>query len=227
MRLTNSQVILAAEDYNLTTLVAVKREYDIQTSDQDVYLSSQIAHASDAIASYCGRIFALQTYLDSFRLHWRRGRGHFLFLAQRPVIPGSLTITRDSSLLVEDIDYYVSYAGGEVRLPHSSGGIKIDVTYSAGWILPGWESSGGSGTVAMHLPLTIESAALQMILSSRQSGRLAWTDRNPLIRSETIEGVGTLQYSQTAIGSSASNSVSGISPQVASLLAPFCEPTLA
>jgi hypothetical protein len=233
MQPTNSEVVVAAADYNLTTLAAIKLEYDIQTTDQDAYLESKIPRVSDAIASYCNRIFALQTYQDSFRSHFRHwghigGRiGSILFLSQRPLVPGSVSVTRDEELLVEDTDYQVLNGRGEIKLLWESWGQEIDVVYSAGWVLPGWAISSGSGAPADTLPPVIEDAALMMILSSRQAGRLAWTNRDPFVRGETVEGVGSFQYSQTAIGSSSSSALGGIAgTAVAEMLAPFVLPIM-
>jgi hypothetical protein len=234
MEPTNSEVVVAAADYNLTTLAAIKLEYDIQTTDQDAYLVSQIPRVSDAIASYCNRIFALQTYRDSFRSHFRHwghvgGRtGSILFLSQRPLVPGSVAVTRDGELLVEETDYQVLNGRGEIKFLWESWGQEIDVIYSAGWVLPGWSVWSGSGAPADKLPPVIENAALMMILSARQAKRLAWTSRDPFIRSETVEGVGSFQYSQTAIGGSASGTLGGIAgTSVAEMLGPFVLPIMA
>jgi hypothetical protein len=125
-------------------------------------------------------------------------------------------------MLVEGDDFEIDMAAGIIR--DISIGQAIQVTYEAGWILPGWDASGLDGD---PLPPEIEQAAILQILANRQSSRLAFTDRDPFLRSETVEGVGTLQYSQTAIGSGSSGAIGGISSPARDLLAPYVIPVFA
>lgn len=235
MNLVNSEIISAASDFNLTTLAAVKMEFDITTTDQDAYLESLISRVSGAISSYCRRVFARQTYQDTFvayhrhQQNWLRGtawvipwgaRGA-LFLANRPVISGSLTVMRDGHTLVEGQDYRLFRDMGKVDALNGIGQ-EVVVTYDAGWVLPGWPDTGGS-----TLPAEVTGAAIMLILGMRQSGRLAYTDRDPFLRTETVDGVGSRTYSQQAIGSATGSSTTGpgmISGPIADALAPYVIP---
>jgi hypothetical protein len=223
MKLVNSSVVAAAADFNLTTLASIKLEFDIQTTSTDVYLSSQIPRVSSAIASYCRRVFALQTYEDTFVGGWSDWMPRTLQLARRPVISGTLGIVRDGSILIEGDDYDADLEAGIVR--NITLGQDIVATYDAGWLLPGWPIP--TGTMAEALPADVEYAAILQILTNRQLGRLAFTDRDPFLRSETVDGVGTLQYSQTAIGSGSSGTIGGISSPARDLLAPYVVPVYA
>jgi hypothetical protein len=222
LKFINSTVLIAAPDFNLTTLPSIKLEFDIQNTTQDVYLKSQITRASAAISSYCGRIFAKQTYEDTYVCRWGHWMHRSLQLRHWPIVPDTIEIVRDGSMLVEGDDFEIDMAAGIIR--DISIGQAIQVTYEAGWILPGWDASGLDGD---PLPPEIEQAAILQILANRQSSRLAFTDRDPFLRSETVEGVGTLQYSQTAIGSGSSGAIGGISSPARDLLAPYVIPVFA
>jgi hypothetical protein len=223
MKLVNSSVVVAATDFNLTTLASIKLEFDIQTTNTDVYLSSQIPRVSRAIASYCRRVFALQTYEDTYACAWAEWMPRSLQLAHSPVVSGTLEIVRDGSMLTEGNDYDVDFDAGIVR--NISLGQDIVATYDAGWLLPSWPIP--TGTMAEALPADIEYAAILQVLTNRQLGRLTFTDRDPFLRSETVDGVGTLQYSQTAIGSGSSGTIGGISSPARDLLAPYVVPVYA
>jgi hypothetical protein len=223
MKLVNSSVVAAATNINLTTLASIKLEFDIQTTSTDAYLSSQIPRVSRAIASYCRREFALQTYDDTYACGWAEWMPRSFQLAHSPVVSGSLVIVRDGSTLIEGDDYDVDYDAGIVR--NISLGQIIVATYDAGWLLPGW--SIPTGSMAEALPADIEYAAILQILTNRQLGRLAFTDRDPFLKSETVDGVGTLQYSQTAIGSGSSGTIGGISSPARDLLGPYVIPVFA
>jgi hypothetical protein len=220
LKFISSTVLMAAPDFNLTTLAAIKLEFDIQTTNTDVYLNSQIPKVSSAIASYCRRVFALQSYEDTFVCRWSDWMPRSVQLARRPIIPGTLEIVRDGSILVDGDDYDVDLEAGIVR--NITLGQDIVATYDAGWLLPGWPVP--TGTMAEALPADVEYAAILQILTNRQLGRLAFTDRDPFLRSETVDGVGTLQYSQTAIGPGSSGAIGGISSSVRDLLAPYVVP---
>jgi hypothetical protein len=230
VRLFKTAVIAPADNYNLTTLAAVKLEYDIQNEDQDVYISSQIPRVSQLIARYCRRVFAEQTYQDSFRTvrgEWGRlGPPYYHFshgsirLSHYPVVPGSLSVTRDGSTLTEDSDFKVDEDSGSV-LMLTGHGMGLDITYTAGWTLPGQTSSGG-----VDLPADIEAAAILMLAAAKQAGRLSWNERDPYIRSETVEGVGSISYAQMPLGSPV-NAIAGALPTpVLDYLAPYVVPIL-
>lgn len=221
MRRISSAVVTPAINFDLTTLPSIKREIDVRTSDTDVYLSSQIPRVSSSIARYCRRIFARQRYLDTFQSYWHR-TGHLvtrLGLAHWPLVAIE-AVTVNGVMLGED-DFVVDFDGGRLtRGMHWDAGI-IEAVYVAGWVLPGWapDSVGGE-----PLPSDVEQAAIEMVISNRQTGRLSYTDRDPYVRSETVEGVGTLTYSQTAIGSSSSGGMLGLPVHVKERLSSYVVP---
>jgi hypothetical protein len=220
----NSVVITPAPDFNLTTLASLKLEFDIQTTDTDVYLQRQILRASGAVASYCRRVFALQTYQDTYKCEWAVWMPRSLQLVHYPVVADTVEIVRDGTTLVDGDDYDIDLDVGIVR--NISLGQEVQVTYDAGWLLPGWLAP--SGSMAQTLPPEVEQAVLLQILAARQIGRISFTDRDPFLRAETVEGVGQLQYSTTAIGASVGASgLGGLSGPARDLLAPYTVPVCA
>ena len=65
---------------------------------------------------------------------------------------------------------------------------KVRVTYVAGWVLP-----GDSGTIT--LPEEIEEAAIELIKLARTA-----RTRDPLVKSETVDGVGRQDFWVGGIG---------------------------
>lgn len=241
-------VVTPATNTDLTTLTNVKMDLNITDTSNDIYLQRQIKIASSAIVAYTNRTFALQTYRDEFRSFWGplwaygsswnqgaiwssgAATGFGLLLANVPVVSLS-SIDEDGTTLISS-DYYLdanvggslSDAGILYRL--DGGGVRegwsfdtLQVTYTAGWSLP--------GDVSPTLPAEIEQAAILMVIAARQAGRLTYTDRDPFLRSEIVEGIGRRDYSQTAIGSSTSASVGSMPQMALDLLAPYCIPIVA
>lgn len=230
MRLLKSTVTIPAVSFNLTTLAAVKLEFDIQNEDQDVYIASQIPRISQLIARYCRRVFAEQTYQDTFRItrgDWGRfgpPYHHFshgsIRLAHYPVVPGSLSVTRDGMTLAEDSDFRVDEESGSVMML-TGHGIGLAISYTAGWTLPGQISSGGN-----DLPADVEAAAILMLAAAKQAGRLSWNERDPYIRSETVDGVGSISYAQMPLGSPVNATAGALPTTVMDYLAPYVVPIL-
>jgi hypothetical protein len=232
MLATSKEVIAAAPDINLTTLAAIKLEFDIRDDNADHYLETQIPRVSAEISDFCHRTFAAQSYKDTFQpwlLHadhyplsinplslnrWRhRGR---LQLANWPIVPGSVTVVRDGIALTP-ADFVIQSGCIQLVLGYMIPGGTVEVTYSAGWQLPGWAPNSLG---APPLPAAVERAALLMILSVRQGGRVGWTDRDPFLRSETVEGAGSLSYSTEPMGGGTGGQtvVGGMSLAVRNLL---------
>lgn len=215
---------MASNDFNLTTLPAIKRELDVTTTDIDSYFGSQIPRVSTSISRYCRRIFARQRYVDTFKVHWR-GSGHSahrLGLAHWPIVV--IDEVQQNGFLLAESDYEIDYESGRlIKDTHWDYG-TLEVTYVAGWVLPGWapDSVGGD-----PLPPDVEQAAIEMVIANRQTGRLSYTDRDPYVRSETVEGVGTLTYSQTAIGAGSAGGMSGVPMHVQDRLSSYRIPVMA
>lgn len=227
MKRINSTVIVPAPDFNLTTLAAAKLEFDIQTDDQDVYIESQILRASDDIANYCRRVFALQRYTDTFGGggpwgYWKYREGSY-FLAHRPVVPGSVNIVSNGSVVGVN-DWSIDYETGIIDIMTWTA-LTAEITYDAGWFLPGWEP-GSTVLTGPPLPPSIGFAAIQMINANRQAGRMQFDSAAASgVRSETVEGVGTITYGSPSSSSATGAGSAGAMPtSVVTRLAPFVIP---
>jgi hypothetical protein len=200
------EVIVPADSFDLTTIDAVKNEYDITSGDEDPIIAAWIAGASDVIARYCKRIFPAQTYKESFyNGHWRRE----LVLAQYPVaelievVENDLTLTTDTAGIT---DAQVNPDIGTVlRLSndypaHWPVG-KVVVTYSAGF---------SNATGFIMLPPAIERACIVLVGLFR-------------IRSQTNPAVRGVQHGDLSIqyGQSPFAAADDLPPEVILLLQPY------
>lgn len=171
------EIVEANTDRDLTTLAAIKAELgDAGVSDDQ--LERFITQASDVIAKYCNRVFAIETVRETFRFNLSAAD---IMLARYPVtevvsiIEGETTLTAD--------DYELNPATGIIHRVSSSGAIwrwrqgKTVVTYKAGFALPD------------DLPEGIERACITLVKNYAASG-----DRDPMVRSESSDGVGSTAY---------------------------------
>lgn len=200
---TTTIVGVAAANRDLTTLANVKLNLDIQNQDEDVFLAGLIRQCSGAAESYCGRVFAWQTYSDA-RYPERDVRPHFLpndlpaiTLAVSPVVSVT-SVTEDDTALTVGVDYETdlgTYLGprpgpGALYRLDTNGdrcrwrARKVETVYVAGYRLPGDTPS----TVPL-LPAEIEDAVIRMI-RGRRGGRT----RDPFLRSEENVGVSRFDY---------------------------------
>jgi len=192
-------VITQAETYDLTTLTTAKEELGITSAEQDNKLTRWIHEASEIVADYCGRVFALERVKETFLLDQPTEGG--LRLSRYPV---SLvhTLTVDGAELAIT-DWLADELGGIVfRLSGNTraqwGGKKVEVEYSAGFdLLDG-------------LPRAIERATLSL-LRYRNSA----SSRDPAIRSESLSGVYDVSY---WVGSIPGGTSSSMPPEVGDLL---------
>ncbi|PSO30212.1 hypothetical protein [Bradyrhizobium sp. MOS002] len=162
---------------DLTTLAVVKAELGT-TEVSDDQLSKYITQASDVIAQYCNRVFAVETVAETFRVQPQRSRE--LMLTRYPitevvsVVEGGTTLTTDQ--------YEINLQTG-IADRISSHGCPIYwcagqtvVTYSAGY-------------EATDIPQAVQHAAILLVKQFVASG-----DRDPMVRSETSDGVGSTDY---------------------------------
>jgi hypothetical protein len=196
-----SVTVVKATDKRLTTIAAVKAELQVGSGTDDAYLASGIAQASDAIAVWCDRSFGLETvreYLD------HRYAVPSVLLSRWPLVEVKSSSADGMAFVVsgtevDEIDgsVYRLDAGGK-RIAWPSGSVIIE--YSAGYVLP--------NQTGRTLPHDIERAALTLI-------KAHWYARNrdPLIRSETSEGIGSTDYF--------AGTISQLPPEVESLLPPY------
>lgn len=159
---------------SLTTLDAVKLDLNITSSEDDLYLQTLIDQASDAIVSYCGRTFEVETRSDKFYV--RRGQTE-IALPRYPV-------TAVANVNVDGVDLtdgeYNADNGIIVRHPWWKGS-TVTVDYVSGYVLPGNDDR--------TLPNDIERAALILVRHLYFSQR-----DDPRVRSDQVEGVASRTY---------------------------------
>lgn len=193
------EIVNANTDRDLTTLTAVKAELgDAGVSDDQ--LQRFITQASNVIAGYCNRVFAIETVRETFRFNLSVAD---VMLARYPItevvsiVEGETTLTAD--------DYELNPATGIIHRLSPSGAIwrwrqgKIVVTYKAGFVLPG------------DLPEGIERACITLVKNYVASG-----DRDPMVRSESSDGVGSTDYF--------SGAGAGLPPEVEGLISLYRAP---
>jgi hypothetical protein len=174
MMLTVSE---AASTIDLIDVGAVRRALGIDDQGEEQVLQGHITRASDAIARYCNRTFALQTYVETFRLGEHRDA---LILSRYPVVEITSVVENDVTLAAEAAEVH-SDRGILIRLVNdhpawwSIG--KIVVTYTAGFNVPN------------ETPEALRQAALRLV----QSYYLG-ADRDAMIRSESVENLSSTSF---------------------------------
>lgn len=200
--MTMLTVVTPAESARLTTVTAFRAETGV-TADQmdDAAVEALIDLASGLVADYCQRVFARETVKETFF-------GPFsgpLILSRCPapsvedVVIGGVSLSEGDAAIDQKSGLLHRVAGGcLIGWPHGA----IEVTYTAGFILPG--ESG------RNLPTMVERATV-LICAALISGRT----RDPLIKSEAVEGVGRTDFYVPGQGSSLPH------PEAEGLLKPF------
>lgn len=209
-------VTVPADSFDLTTVETVRAVAGI-TEDQisDDLMEILIQQASGIVAEHCGRVFGLETLIETFWPGWQdAGRGQ-LVLSRRPV--AAVTSVEENGAVIDSADYAIDYSAGTL-LRLSSGQLsgwcspKIVVAYEAGYLL------------LDGLPYGIERACIELIRNWWTSGSLSGRDTS--LRRESIEipGVRTIQQEFFASGSSSgSSSASALPDVVINLLNPHRE----
>lgn len=189
-------VSVVAASTRLTTLETVKTALGITDDANDVQIDDQIERVSAEIAKYIGVragadgnvTLGRETVVETFR---GVCAAEVLLLSRFPV--SSLTSVVADGTTLAGTDYELDAATG--MLYRLSGdhrchwyGTKIVFTYVAGWLLP------EDGT-NRNLPQDIEDAAIAAIAASN-----SMRGRDPMLRSETVVGVGSQEYAVSGPG---------------------------
>jgi len=200
-------VTAAATETRLTTLDRVKMDLDITTGANDEKLTSQIDEASAAVRTYLGWNPASETLSETVRREFTdSGPIDYLLLSRAPV--SSVASVTEDDILLDSDEYEVDAATGLLYRLTDTGHPRgwtfcksVVVAYTAGYTLP--------GTNGYTLLKDIEAGTIALIRGFwHQSGR------DPTIRMETVEGVGSFQYWIAQGGDDA------FPPDAARLLAP-------
>lgn len=189
-------VTVASTNVSLTSLDTVKAELGVVDRSSDDKLKALISQASGVVASYCNRVFGLETVTEIFRV---RCGTHGLIAGRYPIKEITSIVENDIELSADDFEADLEAgiierlrSGCVVRWPHG----KVTVVYSAGYNLPA------------DVPEPVERATIELVKQFYSSG-----DRDPLVRSETVEGAGSTDYFAPFTG--------GFTPEVEALLEPF------
>jgi len=171
------EVITPAQNRLLTTVAALGAELEIPEDQRDASLEAVIARASAAISAYCGRTFARETIRETW-VH--RITPRELVLTRYPI--ASITGLTIGGETVDTVDLTFDPDAGIVYGPRlGTAGARAQLTYVAGYTLPGEEGA--------NLPPEVEQAALH-------AAKTLWLakDRDPTLKSETVEGIGRTDY---------------------------------
>lgn len=195
-----------ADDRALLTLAEIKAAVGETTSDNDAALTSLAVSISDVISNLCGvqtdgvnpPTLLSEDIVETVRLSQASAS---IALSRRYVTAIDSILVDDEE--IDDEDYELNPASGVLKYLDTSGTCyvawpagKTVVTYTAGF-------------ATTPEPLKLAAKAL---------ARETWTaeGRDPLLRGEMHEGLGSMQYFQSSLSSS-----SGISQAVLDILAPY------
>lgn len=199
-------VTTAATVTRLTTLATVKEELSITTSADDAVLGRKIDEATSEIEAHLGRSFRRETLTETV---WGTdGCADYLVLARAPVV--SVTSVTVDDVLIAASEYRLDGEAGILHRLDASGYPSfwswcksIVIVYAAGYLLPG--ESGRT------LPYALEAGALSLMASYWQS-----RGRDPMVKSEEVPGVQSVQYWVGSVGESGD-----LPPDVVTKIAPF------
>lgn len=195
-------VTVPATTTALTDLASVQAELGLSGGGDDAYLQAQIAAASAAIVSWCGRVFARESVQEVWREYSPMA---CLSLARQPVT--ALASVVEDGITLAAADYELDASAGMLwRLSDEDRvcwrGRKVTVAYTAGYALPGEPSR--------TLPHDVQRACTLMVAAQYNA-----RGRDPMIRSQSAQDVGQVSYLDPRAGMEA------MPPQAAALLHPY------
>lgn len=206
------------------SLSTIKAQLGITDAAQDASLTALLTQASALVDTYCGRQLGYATYSETFRLAPFDSR-FALLLSRLPVVnvSGLIIDGTDFAQIVDTLDWDAAagllYPFPGVGVWGSSLGCgsttRITVIYDAGYVVDGMDvpdpDSGDGATLPVTLPPEIALATLATARALYHApGR-----GDPMIRSESAQGVGSVSYldPDTATG--------GLPPDAAAALAGY------
>lgn len=201
-------VTTPATNARLTTVAAVRAQFGI-TTDQlnDASVEALIDRASDAAASFCNRVFGVESVRETLRDVSNRAS---IYLDRTPVHLSTIAIVEDAVTLVSGADFaFDARRGALARLmndcPAFWSAQKIVIDYDAGYVLP---DDDGTRT----LPHDVETAAIYL---AGDMWRVIQQGQLGAIKREMVEGVAQIEWWQPLALGRLSNQVSEL------LLAPY------
>ena len=208
-------VTTPAKSFDLTLLATVKAELGITDRESDAKLKSYIKQASDAVAQFCNRVFAIETVTETFRIghlyqsfpllgsFQHRYRQHPELILKRYPVTSIISVTENDVVLDATMYELDPNEGTILRLCDDQqanwAAGKTVIVYTAGFSLP------------TGLPNGVERAAIMLVKQYAAGG-----DRDPLVRTERVDGAGTTEYYQ--------GDGTGLPPDIQGLLHPHIKP---
>jgi hypothetical protein len=195
-------IVTPAASAALTDVNAAQAELGLDGTEDITYIQQQIAAASAAIASWCGRTFAREVLREVWRdVSWQE----VVSLSRYPVASIASVVADGETLAAEDYECDIE-SGMLYRLSADERtrwtARKLTVNYTAGYILP--------GNAGRNLPHDVQRACILMVAAQHNA-----RGRDPLLRSESAQDVGQVSYLDPRAGMEA------MPPQAAALLAPY------
>jgi hypothetical protein len=186
-------IITPAETHDLVSIAAARLALGVANTSQDAAIAGWVRQASDVVARHCGRVFALETVSETFRLSAPVAS---VPLARAPV--ASITsIEENGETLAADAYEFNVESGLVTRLGSGAPTLwprgAVTIVYAGGYSLP------------EDLPDDIARASL--VLVRHYHGGPA----DPLLRRVELDGVGARDYFPPR---------DGTPPEVEALLAP-------
>lgn len=192
-------VTTAASTIDLTTVETIRDEIG-NTTLSDSTIRRWIGEESDRIAAYCGRVFGAETVVETFYLETDVPG---LLMASRFPIVSVSSVSEDDAAALDASLYQVDATTGFIyRLDEDAdrsvwSADKVAVSYTAGY------------TLVSTLPRAVEAACIQMV-----ARRAYARGRDPNLRSESVDGVSTLQWW-------VSSDSDGMTAAIREMLAPY------
>jgi hypothetical protein len=169
-------VLTPAVTHDLTKVEAVKLELGIAGDDQDAPLAAMIRQASEALARHCARTtFGEETYRQTERL--AEPVEAIILERDLKIAVSAVTVNGEALDPAEwELEGSLLYRlSGDRRVAWCPGVVAVE--YTAGYVLP----DGAPADLARACLLTVTA-----LWHAR--------GRDPMLRSESAEGVGTTQW---------------------------------
>lgn len=212
-------VITKADKTALIALESVKSYLNVSGQDQDTALQSLIDRASAEFSRQVGRPLALQVYRERLRIDKPLPA---INLSRGPVA-AILSVSIDGKAWAGqldecDVDRDTARIHCTAFLPHVNRlgcPCVVDVVYAAGYLLPDAQPPDIAAALLplqpQSLPASVAGGCLTTVAMLRMS-----SDRDPLLKSESVQGVGNtswgaLNEASGAITSDALAALSGLS----------------
>lgn len=181
-----TKIITPVTDYSLLSLAEFKEDWQITTTGDDIFITRLLARASAAASQFCNRIFQEEELENTFLLEQDDQPGIFpggptvLQLSRWPITE-VVSVTQGNGIeLIEDEDFKVNPSNGQLFRLRTNGStqswepLNVVVQFTGGYAA---------------IPYDVQDAVSRMAYT-----RFAERKRDPLIKSQFIEGIERIEY---------------------------------